>query len=177
MNGASAIDSLAGERVPLEGKEPDIRDQSDTSELSAPLEGLEEKDEEVDSAVQEIQHHLNKLGPRIEVAERGLGGIEAIQAKIGKQREALTGIRSDVDILRSVVVSLCRLVWGIDQDHIKNHRGGDQWANQPAAEKVEEAREALRSVLGIYPASVERALAAIQRKSEEFDDLLRGMMG
>ena len=173
---SGALDLLTAEQVSLEGVEPDIGDQADASELSTHLNGLnglDEKVEEMASAVQETQDHLRELGSRLDVAERSIGGIGAIQAKIGKQREAFTGMRSDVDMIRSVVVSLCRLMWGIDQDHNKDRRGGDQWANHSTDEEVEEAREALRGVLGIYPGFVGRVLAAIQRQNGKPDEYLR----
>ena len=130
---SEAMDPFTTERVPLEGVEPNIGDQADASALSAKLDGLEEKVEAVVSAAQETQDHLEGLGPRLEAAEWGLESIGAMQEKVVKLREAFTGVRSDVDMLRSVVASLCRLVWELDQNHSKQHRAGDQWANQPTA--------------------------------------------
>ena len=125
----------------LHYNEAQLEDLQDTVELH------QQQTEEITNCLGQLSELLAHLKGRVEELDRRISSLDSLNQKIKDQETRFAALKDEASDLHTIILSLSRLVWGLDQDHSGERRMADTLLIGPSGTESSRAREVLRHLL------------------------------
>lgn len=107
----------------------------------------QQQTEEITNCVGQLSNLLTHLKGRVEELDRRTISLDSLNQPVEDQETRFAALKDEVADLQTIILSLSRLVWGLDQDHLGERRMADTLLIGPSGTELSRAREVLRQLL------------------------------
>ena len=83
----------------------------------------------------------------MEELDRRISSLDSLNKQVEDQETRFAALKDENSELQTIILSLSRLVWGLDQDHTGERRLADTVLIGPSGAELSRAREVLRQLL------------------------------
>ena len=140
---ATEIDILSGKppRHELRYDGVQIKVLQDNVELN------QQQTEEITDCVGQLSNLVAQFKDRVDELDRRISSLDSLNKQVEDQETRFAALKDENSELQTIILSLSRLVWGLDQDHTGERRLADTVLSGPSGTELSRARECLRQLL------------------------------
>ncbi len=128
--------------------------QHESRNNEAQLDALQDKvvfdqrqTEEFTNTVGQLSKLLTHLKDRVDELDRRTSSLDSLNKQVEDQETRFAALKDENSELQTIILSLSRLVWGLDQDHTGDRRLADTVLIGPSGTELSGAKEVLRQLL------------------------------
>ena len=134
----------------LSGKPPRHELPYDGAQIEVPQDNVEvnqQQTEEITDCVGYLSILEAQFKDRVDELDRRISSLDSLNKQVEDQETRFAALKDENSELQTIILSLSRLVWGLDQDHTGERRLADTVLIGPSGTELSRAREVLRQLL------------------------------